>query len=811
MVIGVAKKILKVVGIIALVSTVAIIGVGLAAGLSLSTLTGLTVSVAGVSLGISVGTLGVLGLAAYSLGNKPKIDLSSAAINDFSRGLSITSSATNIRAVHYGTVASAGQLAFQEYSGDEGQIMRVVLILSGTEVDSLVSMELNDQAITLPTISLPGTPGGAVTSGNFADKLKVYWHDGRDTVDPFTALTSDSAAWAGETRNLRGLPAVYVEATLDEDFEGRFEPVFVFKGRKIYDPRLDSTVVGGSGTHRIDDDTTWEWSDNGVLPLVDYLIGINVNNVRVAGMAKPPEKIDMESLITAANICDESVALLGGGSEKRYTLNGLINPSNRHGDNIALMVDAIGGWYSWANRRFTVYAGAYIAPTETISEEDMLGIPISYKRYPALNERVNTVSGFFIDASNGYVANEYPSATDSSLVVDHGQELIERADFPFTTSGTMAQRLATIRLRRAQLFKKFNAIYNRKNITALPGTNATLTYEPLGLSSEIMLIDGWELSFPRDSQQNPALAVALTLREENPSVYDWSTADEQTVSVPATIVPRTNGLLAGRTRYLGGDGRANNDIILPNTSNGGGEFTESGTSLSSFDAGADATISVGAFSRDFSGATTVSYNSGSVTGLSFATQYYVYARDPSRTGGAVTYQASTNLTDVVNDVDNIYMGKVTTVVDGATGGTGGTEDPWCVSVDQYLIEGLKAGDAKAGDLIDVLRFGGFESEAIHSVDFVETECVEITSDCGAILICSALTPITQPDGSCIYARFSLGKQAACDDARLFGWQKIIKVQEVGWRQVARIHIGGQTYAAGSSSQRRIFTHNPLKL
>ncbi|MFG5445095.1 hypothetical protein ACFJZM_13600, partial [Enterococcus faecalis] len=27
---------------------------------------------------------------------------------------------------------------------------------------------------------------------------------------------------------------------------------------KVYDPRLDSTFPGGSGSHRVDDETTWE-------------------------------------------------------------------------------------------------------------------------------------------------------------------------------------------------------------------------------------------------------------------------------------------------------------------------------------------------------------------------------------------------------------------------------------------------------------------------------------------------------------------------------------------------------------------------
>ena len=40
---------------------------------------------------------------------------------------------------------------------------------------------------------------------------------------------------------------------------------------KVYNPNLDSTVTGGSGSHRKDDSTTWAYSDNPVYQLLDYL------------------------------------------------------------------------------------------------------------------------------------------------------------------------------------------------------------------------------------------------------------------------------------------------------------------------------------------------------------------------------------------------------------------------------------------------------------------------------------------------------------------------------------------------------------
>ena len=41
--------------------------------------------------------------------------------------------------------------------------------------------------------------------------------------------------------------------------------------KKIYNPNLDGTLTGGSGSHRADTSSTWEYSDNPVYQLLDYL------------------------------------------------------------------------------------------------------------------------------------------------------------------------------------------------------------------------------------------------------------------------------------------------------------------------------------------------------------------------------------------------------------------------------------------------------------------------------------------------------------------------------------------------------------
>lgn len=94
-------------------------------------------------------------------------------------------------------------------------------------------------------------------------------------------------------------------------YNGEPEVHAVIKGRKIYDPRKDSTR-GGSGSHLWEDATTWEWSDNAALCLLDYLTqdygrGLDLDTW-----------IDVDSFKVGADYCEATVTI----PERRRNLTG---------------------------------------------------------------------------------------------------------------------------------------------------------------------------------------------------------------------------------------------------------------------------------------------------------------------------------------------------------------------------------------------------------------------------------------------------------------------------------------------------------
>jgi len=121
----------------------------------------------------------------------------------------------------------------------------------------------------------------------------------------------------------------------------------------------------------------------------------------------------------------------------------------------------------------------------------------------------------------------------------------------------------------------------------------------------------------------------------------------------------------------------------PNSSVSGPAFTSAHTSyrpttnpLTATDAGATATVSVAAFTMRVAG-TDISVNSGSITGLSFDTLYFVFYDDANFAGGAVTYQQSTTKETALSGAGRFFVGSIRTPRDEGSdtignddGGTG---------------------------------------------------------------------------------------------------------------------------------------------
>ncbi|WHI52721.1 hypothetical protein P3339_08155 [Microbulbifer sp. MLAF003] len=233
------------------------------------------------------------------------------------------------------------------------------------------------------------------------------------------------------------------------------------------------------------------------------------------------------------------------------------------------------------------------------------------------------------------------------------------------------------------------------------------------------------------------------------------------------------------------------------------------SALSASDDGSTAKITIAAHSVQF-GFGTINYNSGSITGLSFSTKYYVYCDDPGTQGGAVIYYATTNIYQLAASTWRRGIGTITTPSNG--GGTTVPRDPWCVAAGSWLREGLLADNCESGDLIDCWDTGDEETHLSPIIGGVDTEseipCVLLTTESGAQVICSRETPVTDRAGKVYEAQNCQGVElGVLHEDEPLTWETVERVECAGLRSVYKVSVGGKSYAAGVDPQHRIITHN----
>lgn len=95
-----------------------------------------------------------------------------------------------------------------------------------------------------------------------------------------------------------------------------------------------------------------------------------------------------------------------------------------------------------------------------------------------------------------------------------------------------------------------------------------------------------------------------------------------------------------------------------------------GLTITATDAGANVTIAMSAHSRVYGDGTTVAVNAGNVLALAYSTSYWIGYIDAARTGGAVTYTASTTIQGNGTSANYHFVGAVITPAAAAPPATG---------------------------------------------------------------------------------------------------------------------------------------------
>lgn len=420
----------------------------------------------------------------------------------------------------YGRVRKGGTITFYESTGTDNLYLHMIICLAGHRVQSIGDIYINDTVVTL-------NGSGFVTSAPWNSKIRIKKYTGTDsqTADPdLIAETSADSTFRG-----RGIAYLYARLEFDQDVFTNGIPSItaVVDGKRVYDPRTATTV----------------FSQNAALCIRDYIVderGLDDSGV------------DNTMIIASANVCDEAVALSGGGTESRYQINGVISSDVAPGDNLQSMLTGCAGTLFWGQGAWKLKVGYYTPPVKTFTLDDLRG-PVTIQTRTSMSDIFNAVQGTFNDASQDYVTVDFPRVSSSVfLAEDKNVESALDLELPFTTSSSAAQRIAKLTLFRGREQMVISADFGLTALDVQVGDIVALTIGRYGWSSKEFEVIGWK--FYQDQESNE-IRISMSLRETSSAAFDWNAEEEQILSNNSNLpnawsVPGVGVSVTSETRII---------------------------------------------------------------------------------------------------------------------------------------------------------------------------------------------------------------------------------------------------------------------
>jgi hypothetical protein len=370
--------------------------------------------------------------------------------------------------------------------------------------------------------------------------------------DYMASLSANDSVWPS-TANVSGVAYLYLNVGFDTNlFTNPPEIRITVNGKDtIYDPRSGATGFS----------TNWALQVADVITDPTFGLG-DAGSVNTA------------QLIAAANVCDQLI-LTSQGNEPQYPQNIHFDSSTAPGDQLSLMMPSAQGRLSRIGGQWFIWPAYWQGPSYSFDSSVLIDAPTwtPNRSFKDLFNRVNgtyiapnypyATSGNLYDANGWYYgtrSNVWPFAwqptnfpqyaadvrhgytSDLYLAEDGGVQLPKELGLRGVISITQAQRLAKICLMRNRFqgsgsFPMALAAWAQMQPTDV----FNFTWAALGWSSKVLEVDSIHFVVEPvknraggEDDQTPAITATITAIETDPTIYEWSIAEELTpYDVPA--------------------------------------------------------------------------------------------------------------------------------------------------------------------------------------------------------------------------------------------------------------------------------------
>lgn len=360
----------------------------------------------------------------------------------------------------FGIAATGGVLLDGWNDGAKNDYETMVIRLADHECDAVIGYYVNDKYYDL------NKQGAQDDHPDFVDprfNSVGLWIETRNgapnqTLAPIIAAQGVSSGEFAATDKFAGMCYAVARYVISEKVwsAGRPRFIWVVRGLKCYDPRLDSTVSGGSGPQRWGQPTTYAFSENARVCHYNYVRGVwnyaATPAQLMVGPGRSAEEAPPDLMIADANLCDEDVTLKAGGTEKRYTASAVVKADERWIDVEEHFAAAMAGQLVERGGTIGVDPGAAKSVAFTFTDDQLLaGKEMAYQGKVGRAKLTNTVVARYVDPTQLWQQASAAMRRSQTDIDTDGEPREETVDLVFVTSETQAQRCAEVIRRKARL------------------------------------------------------------------------------------------------------------------------------------------------------------------------------------------------------------------------------------------------------------------------------------------------------------------------------------------------------------------------
>ena len=479
---------------------------------------------------------------SYILAPKPKAPTRRGSPEDEIRGVTVSKDSNNNSIpIVYGKRQVGLTRVFVESSGTDNQYLYVAGILcegGGGGITAIDEVYVDDKLVTWSGSLTDGT----VRTVNSSDTNFYKNGESLISIQPFFGLDNQSASslldettnWTSDHK-LSGLAYVAFRFKWNQDaYNGLPEVRVTLRGKKIYDPRLDTTK-GGSGSHRQDTASTWAYSANSSLVLLDYL-----RNTRYGkGLPNDAFETNYDSFKTSANTCDTQVTPYSGASTiNLFETNAVLDSEKKVLENVRELLVPMRAIFNYTQGKYKIIiegsgsSQLLLTKDNVVSEVKLQG--------ESKSEKYNRVIGTFSNPEKDYQSDtvSYPPFDDAHLdsadrhatmLTEDNETLLERTvDMLQVISPYQAEEICENILKRSRNNLKAEVTVTSEGLNLSIGDIVTATYDTAGFSVKPFRV--MSLTINSDS------TVTLGIEEHQDSFYNYENKLEAAI-IPDTVLP----------------------------------------------------------------------------------------------------------------------------------------------------------------------------------------------------------------------------------------------------------------------------------